>query len=299
MRVELPTRSLHIEAEVHGDAAAPTVIMVMGLGLQLLAWPDELLGALRDKGYRVVVFDNRDCGLSGARLTEGHSTPQHAILAHLLRRPFVPAYRLGDMAEDTLALADALQIGRFHLVGVSLGGMIAQTLAARAPERVLNLASLMSSAGPDTAPWPNARVLWRMLRRPPVRAGHGARVEHMVRLLGMLGRLRDAEEIGMLRRRVDAAIRRAYRPGGVARQLMAVLADRDRSAEVARIACPTLILHGRDDPLVKLPAAHHLKRMVPHARLHVVERLGHYLPQRALPEIGSVLIEHLRGAELR
>ena len=232
MRVDLPGRGLHLEAESHGKPSDPPVILIMGLGLQLIFWPEELIEALTDAGFRVIVFDNRDCGLSGSRFERAYTAPGRALLAHMFRRPFRPAYRLPDMAEDTLALADALQIESFHLVGVSLGGMVAQTLAARYPDRVLSLVSIMSNAGPDTAPWPKPGVLRKFMRRPPRRARRQARIEHTVRVLVAVGRLRDDAEIDRLRERVAAAVDRAWRPDGIARQLLAVLADRDRSAEV-------------------------------------------------------------------
>ncbi len=294
MRIELPQRGLYLEVECHGDPQHPCVMMIMGLGLQLVAWPEELLQSLLDAGYRVVVFDNRDCGLSGNTRRPDQTPPRRALLAHLLHRTFVPAYDLGDMAADTLALADALEIEQFHLVGVSLGGMVAQTLAARHPERVLSLISIMSSAGPDTAPWPSPRMLWQFIKPPPRKADESARIEHTLKLLAMLGRLRDKDEIQRLRQRVTRAARRAYRPDGIARQLLAVLADRDRSQEVAQIRCPTLILHGRDDPLLRLPAADHLKRIIPDARLTIIDGIGHYMPQHALEQIGAEMVGHLQ-----
>ena len=296
MRIDLPGRSLHLEVETHGKASDSAVIMIMGLGMQLIHWPVELIQALTGAGFRVVVFDNRDCGLSGTRIERDYTAPGKALLAHTFRRPFRAAYHLSDMAEDTLALADALEIDSFHLVGVSLGGMIAQTLAARRPDRVVSLASIMSSAGPDTAPWPNPRIIWKFMRPSPRSGRRQARIDHTVRLLIAIGRLDDKAEISRLRERVSAAVDRACRPEGIARQLMAVLADRDRSAEVARIDCRTLIMHGADDPLVRPGAAFHLKKLIPHAEMEIIEGMAHYLPRGCLPRITSVLVRHLANA---
>lgn len=298
MRVELPGRGLHLEAESHGKSSDPAVVLIMGLGMQLIFWPEPLIEALVSGGFRVIVFDNRDCGRSGVRIDPAHTAPAKALLAHLFRRPFRPAYRLSDMADDTLALADALQLGSFHLVGVSLGGMVAQTLAARHPDRVSSLASIMSSAGPDTAPWPKPSVLRKFLHRPPRRGGRQARIDHTLRLLVAIGRLRDAAEIDGLRERVARAVDRAWRPDGIARQLLAVLADRDRSDEVARIQCPTLILHGADDPLIRLPAAFALQKRIPHAELEIIQGMAHYLPQACLPQITAMLLRHLVSADV-
>jgi pimeloyl-ACP methyl ester carboxylesterase len=297
MRVDLPGRGLHLEAELHGDAAGPPVLMLMGLGLQLIAWPEAMLRALVEAGYRVVVFDHRDCGLSGTVRAPDATPPARALGAYLLRLPFRAAYALDDMADDALALADTLGLARFHLVGVSMGGMIGQQLAARAPDRVLSLASIMSSAGPATAPWPAPSVLWRFLKPPPGAADHVARVRYLERLLAAIGRIEDASDLADLRRRADCAVRRAWRPGGVARQLCAVLSERDRSASVARIQVPTLIVHGSDDPLVRPAAALHMKRLLPRARLTWVHGMAHYLPERHLPALNAAILEHLREVQ--
>jgi len=217
------------------------------------------------------------------------------LLAHLLHQEFTPAYRIADMAADTLALADALRIDRFDIVGVSLGGMIGQTLAARFPERVRSLVSIMSSAGPRTAPWPSPALLWRFLQRPPKGAALDAKLAHFMALMRALGNITDRDELDALRERLALSLQRSYNPAGVARQLMAVLADPDRSAEVARIRCPTLIIHAADDPLVPLPAAHHLARLLPQARLEVIEHMGHYLPADKMPRLAELIITHLRA----
>lgn len=295
-RIELPQRGLHLEYESHGDDNRPAVIFIMGLGLQLVSWPPALIDALVAAGYRAIVFDNRDIGLSGSGPLPRYTRPQRALLAHLLHQNFTPPYRLADMAADTLALADALRIDRFDIVGVSLGGMIGQTLAARSPERVRSLVSIMSSAGPRTAPWPSPALLWRFLQRPPKDVTLDVKLAHFMVLMRALGNITDPDEMKALRARLTLSLQRSYNPAGVARQLMAVLADPDRSAEVASIRCPTLIIHAADDPLVPLPAAYHLARLLPHARLEVIQRMGHYLPASVLPQIARLTVEHMQAA---
>jgi len=296
MRVDLPQRGLHLEYESHGSGRQPPVILIMGLGLQLVSWPQEFIDAIVDAGYRVIVFDNRDIGLSSAGPLSAYTPPPRALLANLLHRTFTPPYRIADMAADTLALADALHIKRFDVIGVSLGGMIGQTLAARNPERIRSLTSMMSSAGPRTAPWPTPTLLWRFLQPPPKEGDFDAQLEHFVALMQALGHIRDRDELERVRERLARSLKRAYNPAGAARHLLAVMADPDRSEEVARIRCPTLIIHGTDDPLIPLPAAQHLARLLPHARLEVIAGLGHYLPAHALPELARLTIEHLRAA---
>jgi len=296
MRIDLPSRGLHLEAEIHGAADHPTVVLIMGLGMQLVAWPPELIERLVAAGLRVIVFDNRDIGLSASGPLPRYTGPPAALLAYLMHQPFTPAYRIADMAADTLALADALQLERFDVVGVSLGGMIGQCLAVQAPARVRSLVSIMSSAGPRTAPWPHLPLLWRFLQPPPKNASFDARLAHFVALMQALGHIHDPVELKRVGERLRIALDRAYNPAGAARQLLAVLADPDRSADVARIACPTLIVHGADDPLVPVAAAHHLARLLPHARIEILPRLGHYLPAHALPTLAALAIDHLRGA---
>ena len=297
MRVELPQRGLHLEYESHGDPAHPAVMLIMGLGMQLLAWPAALIDALVAERLRVVVFDNRDIGLSGTGPLPPHYTPvRRAVLLSLLRLPFTPPYRLADMAQDTLALADALGIERMHLVGVSMGGMIGQTMAARAPMRVLSLVSAMSAAGPQVTPLPHTSLLPVLLRRPGSGASFERRVDYHVELMTALGALTDPEEIASLRSRTERAHQRGYSNAGVLRQYLAILADPDRSEEVRCIRCPTLIVHGKDDPLVPVGAALHLQRLLPDARMELVPKLGHYLPPWFIAPFAQMIIRHVRGA---
>lgn len=286
-QIELPSRGLSLEYEIHGARDAPAVVLVMGLGMQLIAWPAALIGRIVDAGFRVVVFDNRDIGLSGSGPLDDYTPPPRALLRYLLHLKFVPAYTLGDLADDTLALADALGLDRFHVAGVSLGGMVAQTIAARAPSRVASLVSIMSNAGARMAPWPTPRVLLKFLRRPPASTRFEDQLEHFMELMRLLGELDDQAELDSLRERMARGLRRAYRPDGTARQFLATLVEGDRSRELAKIVAPTLILHGRNDPLVPLPAAYALKRAIPHAELEVIEKLGHYLPNWAAPVLGE------------
>ena len=295
-RIELPQRGLWIEAECHGNVGDPPIVLIMGLGLQLVSWPAPLIDILVAARRRVVVFDNRDVGLSGTRIASGSTPLNSALLRYLMHREFVPPYTIADMAADTLALADALGIQRFDLVGVSLGGMIAQTIAAEHAPRVRSLTSIMSSAGPRASPWPTFTVLRKFLRRVPSNAGFDAQLAHFTDLLSSLGHLRDPVELEALRTRLRVSLKRAYNPAGTMRQLLAVLAAPDRSASIARIACPTLIVHGADDPLVPLPAAHHLASLIPHARLEVLHDFGHYLPAAKMPLLADLILAQLAEA---
>ena len=294
MRVELPQRGLHLEYERHGDPAARPLIMVMGLGMQLVAWPAALIEGLVAAGYQPIVFDNRDIGLSGCGPLAPTDSMGHSMLRYLTHRPVRAAFTLDDMALDTLALADALELERFDLMGVSLGGMVAQKIAFRAPARVRSLVSFMSSAGPRAAPWSKLSVLPKFLSRPPKSAPVEVQIEHFAGLFEVIGCLTDEAEKAAMRVRLKAALQRAYRPTGTARQLLAVLADPDRSAEVAQINCPTTLIHGEDDPLVRIAAMEHMQRLLPEAIAHRIPRLGHYMPGWVVPTLVEQVTEHLR-----
>jgi pimeloyl-ACP methyl ester carboxylesterase len=295
MRIDLPTRGLHLDYEWHGPEQGPVLILIMGLGMQRVAWPPELIGGLVAGGLRVLTFDNRDIGLSGSGHIAPHMGVRRAFLRYLLRRPIRPPYTLDDMATDTLALADALGIERFHVAGASMGGMIGQQLALMAPERVLTLSSIMSSAGPRAAPFPEWRVLQRMLRAPPQHSSHEQRVDHYVALFTELGRHHEPAEIERLRKGLGAAMSRAYRPDGTMRQLLAITSDADRSHRLRQLRTPTLIIHGGADPLVPVRAAHHLASVIPGARMQIIDRMGHDLPAWAIPQLVDLMVEQTRA----
>ncbi len=292
-RIDLPQRGLHLEYERHGDPNGRPLIMVMGLGMQLVAWPPALIEGLVAAGVQVIVFDNRDIGLSGSGELAPTQSMATSMLRYLFHRPVRPAFTLDDLAADTLALADALGLQQFDLMGVSLGGMVAQKIAWRAPERARSVVSFMSAAGPRAAPWAKLRVLPKFLSRPPKSASFEAQVAHFARLFEVIGCLDDAEEKRVMRARLEVALRRAYRPAGTARQLLAVLADPDRSAEVAQIQCPVTLIHGEEDPLVPIAAMEHLQRLLPNATAHRIPKLGHYMPTWVIPILVDQVGEHL------
>lgn len=292
MRIDLPTRGLHLDYELSGSAAGPVLVLIMGLGMQRVMWPPEMVAGLVARGLRVLTFDNRDIGHSGSGRLAPHMGVRRAFLRYLLRLPIRAAYSLDDMAQDTLALADALGIERFHVAGASMGGMIAQQLALMAPGRVQSLASIMSSAGPRAAPAPKWDITRLMLRAPGTASSHQQRLDHYVALFTEIGRHHDPEEIARLREGLDRALARAYRPDGTLRQLLAICAQPDRSALLRRIATPTLLIHGALDPLVPVAAAHHLARVIPQARLEIIQRMGHDLPAWAMPRLVDLVASH-------
>ena len=297
MRIDLPTRGLHLDYEWTGPDNGPVLILIMGLGMQRLAWPPELLAGLAERGLRVLTFDNRDIGLSGSGHLAPHMGVQRAFLRYLLHLPIAAPYSLDDMAADTLALADALGVDRFHVAGASMGGMIGQQLGLMAPSRVLSLTSIMSSAGPRAAPSPKWSVMQKMLRAPRPNSTHEQRLDHYVALFTEIGRHQhDHAEIARLRRGLDATLSRAYRPAGTLRQLLAITAAPDRSEQLRQLTTPMLLIHGALDPLVPVAAAHHLMRVIPRAELQIIEGMGHDLPAWAMPQLIDLIDAHCKAS---
>lgn len=293
-------RGLTLAYEDAGDPAAPVMLLVMGLGANLLLWPEELCERLVAAGFRVVRFDNRDVGLSTK--LDHLGTPSVALEAirHALHLPVRAPYRVSDMALDAAALLDALGIARAHVVGVSMGGMIAQDLAAGAPHKIASLVSIMSTTGKRSLPQPAPSAL-RALLRPPAPAGEldqaAARMADLLRVIG--SRTYPADR-ARLRDVCERHVRRGYHPAGIARQLVAIAASGDRTTTVERIRVPALVMHGDEDPLVRLACgeatAHAILAGGGDARFDLVAGMGHDMPVELVPRIAESIAAHCRGA---
>lgn len=285
---------MQIEVEDHGDPTRPVVLLVMGLGMQLTAWPPALVAELLQAGYRVVRHDNRDIGLS--QHLHGLGVPNLALAAiqHRLGWPLRPPYTLRDMAADAVGVLDALAIPQAHVVGVSMGGMIAQRMALDAPGRVLSLTSVMSSSGARRLPPPEPRVLRALLGRP-ANGSREAAIDHTTRLFQLIGSPGFPQPEADVRQRVAEAIDRSHHPAGVARQMVAVVAD-DRARHLAQVRCPTLVVHGRADPLVPFACGEDTARRIPGARLVAVDGMGHDLPPGVVQRLLAELLPFLSSA---
>lgn len=290
---------LRIDCEVHGEAGAPVVLLIMGLGMPAALWPDALIETLTGAGFRVVTFDNRDAG--GSTRFEGVRVPNvlRAIGRALLRRPVVAPYTLEDMAADTVGMLDTLGIAQVHVVGASMGGMIGQLIAASYPGRVLSLTSIMSNSGN-----PERRIAfgrWKALRaiihRPPPPDDHPAVVQHLMRLFAIIGSPAYRHEIERMRPLFERVARRGLYRAGTSRQLLAILATGDRRPLLARIAAPTLVLHGADDPLVPEAAGRDTAAHIPGARLEIIPGMGHDFPPTLMAELAARIVEHCRSAQ--
>ncbi len=297
--MKIRANGIDIEVEdSHAGASAdgrPVVLLIMGLGMQLIAWPPELVQGLVDAGYRVLRFDNRDAGLSQHFDHLGSPNLLWESLKHKLGLASKPAYSLQAMAADALGLLDALQIGKAHIVGVSMGGMIAQRMALAAPGRCLSLASIMSSSGARGLPQADPAVLRALLSRPAGR-GMDAAIEHAVKLFQVIGSPGFAMDEALLRQRVAAATRRSLHPQGIQRQMLAVVADTTRAAALDGIRLPTLVVHGRADPLVPFACGEDTARRIPGAKLVAIDGMGHDLPPGVVQRLLALLLPHFKAA---
>jgi pimeloyl-ACP methyl ester carboxylesterase len=275
----------------HGDPSGEPLLLIAGLGLQLIAWPESLLQGLAGNGFHVVTFDNRDIG----RSTRVHTMPP-GLLRLVFGMPAPDNYALEDMAEDTVGLMRELGLERAHIVGMSMGGMIGQTLAARFPQRVRSLTSIFSSTGRRGVGQPAASTL-PYLGRPPART----REEAAQRYLKIMRHIGEPEtpELAALRR--DYAHRAWDRgggrvDGGVARQIGAILKSGDRTAQLRTITAPTLAIHGDQDRMVHPSGSRATARAIPGALHVILPGMRHEITDAVSPRLVYLITKHARGA---
>ncbi len=283
---------LHIEYESLGDPSHPAIVLIMGLGMQLTAWPDSFCRELVERGYRVVRFDNRDCGLSGRAPGKKRANLLLAMAASALGLPVRTPYTLEDMAGDVIGLMDRLGIAQAHIVGASMGGMIAQVLTAKFPQRALSLTSIMSSSGNRRVSKPTKPARKILLSRPADPKDTDSVIDYMVQMFGVIGSPAYPASTDELRRRLGQSIRRAYTPAGTARQLLAIIASGDRRKLLRTIKAPTLVIHGAADPLVPLAAGRDTAQNIPGAELLVIDGMGHDFPDELMPRLAQVIADH-------
>ena len=274
--------------QTFGAPSDPPIVLVMGLGAQMILWEDGLCQSLAERGYFVVRFDNRDVGRSSQILTPPPDLARVMAGLESLKAP----YTLDDMARDTVGLMDALGLSKAHLVGASMGGMIAQLVAIHFPERVRTLTSIMSTTGERGLPPPKPEVWAAMTAPPPLTVE--AFIETNVRVARLLRGYSDADEDAAARARATRAAARGLNPAGGARQMAAIIASGSRREALAGVKAPTLVIHGADDPLVPVEAGKATARAIPGAKLVVLERMGHTLPRAQWPTIVDAIAAHAR-----
>jgi pimeloyl-ACP methyl ester carboxylesterase len=294
MKIIANNITIEVEDSHPGGGERPVVLLIMGLGMQLIAWPPALVGALVAAGFRVVRFDNRDVGLSQHFDHLGVPNLMWEGIKYRLGWRIRPAYTLQDMARDALGVLDVLTISRAHVVGASMGGMIAQRLALLAPARLVSLSSIMSTSGARGLPAADTRVTRVLLSRPKG-TSFQAQVDHGVRVFKAIGSPGFPTDEADLRERVALSMRRSMYPQGFMRQIVAAVADDSRAQQLSQLTVPTLVVHGRADPLVPFACAEDTARRIPGARLIGIEGMGHDLAPGVVSRLLPLLLPHFEA----
>lgn len=275
--------------EAFGSPEDPTILLIMGLGTQMLAWDERFCGLLVDRGFHVVRFDNRDCGRSSRVKAK---PPGLVDLAR--RNKAAAAYTLTDLAQDAVGLLDHLGVDRAHVVGASMGGMVAQTLAIEHPDRVLSLVSIMSNAGGRLKGQPTIGAYRVLLQQAP--KDRDAYAEHTVKLWSVIGSPGFPHDDDAIRERSGRAFDRGVTSAGTGRQLMAIGASGNRTEGLRHVGVPTTVIHGTKDVLVRISGGRAVAAAVPNARLVEIEGMGHDLPPGAWPQIVDAIADNAARA---
>lgn len=288
--------NIDIYYEENGPADGPVILLVMGLGAQMIAWPDEFIHGLVSKGYRVIHYDNRDVGMS--QRMEGAKTP-HLVWTMFKARIGLPVrvpYTLGDMAADGIGLLDALGIDEAHVVGASMGGMIVQLMAANHPERTLSMTSIMSSSGKAGLPGARADIQRQFMVKRPPDASREEAVAFGAELVSAFSYPDPARPENAHAEMAAKAFDRGYYPVGTRRQLLAIIADGSRVERLKTIKVPTLVVHGGADPLVPKEGSEDIARHIPGARLEIIDEMAHDLPPSQVGRILDLIAGHAKQA---
>ena len=283
--------------EIFGDAGAEPMLLIMGLGAQMIHWDDDFCRQLAARGFRVIRFDNRDIGQSGKFSGGKRLTPLELLKLRFLKIPVEAPYTLYDMAQDVIGLMDVLKIKSAHVVGASMGGMIAQEIAIAFPERVRSLTSIMSTTGNPKVP-PPTREATAVLMAPPTTT----KEEYLERFAQTWKVLRAGsfpEDEALDRSRAERTFERGLNPAGVGRQLRAILASGSRKARLAAVKAPTLVSHGTVDPLVRPAGGEDTAASIPGAKLLMIEGMGHALPIPMWPQIIGAIDTHAHAASAK
>ena len=292
----MPEQTVRISEEIElcyesfGDPSDPPMLLVMGLATQMLGWHEDFCRELAGRGFHVTRFDNRDSGRST------HIEKRPAPIGKMLLKPKAAAYyTLSDMADDAAGLLNALDLAPAHVVGASMGGMIAQSLASRHPDAVRSLTSIMSTTGRRWVGQPAARIYPFLMRRPS--EGREAAIERTMKVFGLIGSQGLPQDTDDIRDIAERSYDRDHDAGGPARQLAAILASGDRTKEIRRIETPTLVIHGTDDRMVRPSGGRATAKAVGGADLLEIGGMGHDLPRAAWPRLVDAVVTHAQRAD--
>jgi len=292
---QVTANKISIEYETLGNPSLPPILLIIGLGAQLIYWDEEFCTQLAQGGLYVIRFDNRDAGLS-TKFDEGGVPDVMDIIRKLMSgQKVTPPYTIEDMAADAVGLLDALKIDKAHICGMSMGGMIAQSLAIHYPQRVLSLTSIYSTTGNPHLPQPKPEVMGLLLTPPPQE--REPFIQFQLNLFRALTGPRFGFDEKWVRNLMAREYDRAFYPQGSARQLVAILTQKNRKTALQGVRVPTLIIHGDADPLVSVEAGRDTAKAVPGAELKIIEGLGHDLPHgEAWAQIAKDIIAHTKKA---
>ncbi len=284
---------IKIAYETFGNPNHSPLILISGFGSQLINWPQKLLDGLAEKDFYVIVFDNRDVGLS--TYYDHLETPNLSDVIALKEKGIIldPPYSLNDMASDIILLMATLAVKKAHIAGVSMGGMIAQIFASEFPDRILSLTCIATTSGDNDLPSPSPEVM--NFFSSPSRAIDNLEgfLEHRLKIFRIYNHP-DAESEIAAREIFKKTYERAYHPEGSLRQLLAIISAKPRNENLKNLKTHTLIIHGDSDPAFSIEHAEQLNNLIPKSRLEIIENMGHGLPEAALPKIVELIVEHLQ-----
>lgn len=283
---------LRLAYDEFGDSKAPAIILIMGLGTQMIAWPEAFCQGLADKGFRVVRYDNRDIGLSQKIEPAKPVNIPKLFIRKKLGLSVRPPYSLRDMAEDAIGVLDFLEIDKAHWVGASMGGMIAQIIAAENSERSLSLTSIMSTSGNPELPQTNWRISKQMIGRPN-RNNEKAYLKHALETWSMIGSPDYPPTKEELTKKILTSLHRSYSPKGYQHHLAAILESGDRRGLLRKIKLPTLIIHGKADALIPVEGGIDTAKNIREATLELIEGMGHDLPKQLIPTFIRLIDKHI------
>jgi pimeloyl-ACP methyl ester carboxylesterase len=286
--MQVQANGMTLEVEDTGETDRFPVLLVAGMGMQLIGWPPPFVRGIQRSGFRVIRFDNRDIGLSTSLDHLGKPSVLLSVLKQKVGLKLNPPYTVQDLADDALALMDAMQLPRAHVVGVSMGSMVAQRMALSAPDRLISLTLLMTSSGAPNLPGPTAEVLKAMMV-PLAEGGTPQSKANTLRFLTALASPGFPYPSGVLEDFIDQCMARSDRPQGALRQAMAVAADTERANALGQIRTPTLVIHGREDPILPWPCGLDAAQRIPFSEWQLIEGMGHDFP----PGVVTQLLAHL------
>ena len=287
--------NIDIYYEESGPADAPVILLVMGLGTQMIAWPEDMIQGLVAQGFRVIHYDNRDVGLS--QRMDGAPAP-NLIWTMVKARVGLPtraAYTLTDMMQDGIALLDALGIAKAHIAGASMGGMIVQLMAAHHPDRILTMTSIMSTSGRAGLPGPRADIRKRLMAPRPSNPTREQALRLGANSLKTISYADKKRSHSAFEDMAARAFDRSYYPIGMKRQLLAIIADGSRVSRLKTVKVPTLVVHGGADPLVPKEGSEDIARLVPNARLEIIPEMAHDLPPSQVGRMVDLIAGHAKA----